>query len=274
MNPYVTLFRPVNFIITAAAIFTATLLAGGTEQQMMFMIVAALGGGLIAGGAMVINDVLNVEYHRLTDPERPIARGAVDQYDAMMFYGALTGAGLIMCAYTTRNAFIIAFVACPVIVLYAKVLTRSPLFGNIIVGALAATAFLFGGAVVGAVRPVVMPALFVFLLITARGIIAGMKTAERENNNGASLQYTLVGMQRASAAVTILLLSFIISTAVPFMSGQYGIRYLLGVSVGADLAAAYVIVTVWKDRSEKNLALLEKIIGGIVVAALSAMYFG
>lgn len=274
MNPYVTLFRPINFIITALAILAATLLAGGTQQQLMFMIVAALGGALISSGAMVMKDVLNVDTDRTTDPDRPIARGAVDQYDAMMFYGALTGAGLIMCAYTTRTAFIIAFVACPVIVLYAKILTRSPLFGNFVVGALAATAFVFSGAVVGSIRPIVMPALFVFLLISARGIIAGMKQTVRESNNSASLQSIQYGMKRASAAASIMLFFFIVSTIVPYVNGLYGMRYLVVVSVGADLVAAYVIISVWKDRSEKNLDMLVKIIGGVIVAALGTIYLG
>lgn len=274
MNPYVTLFRPIHFVITAAAILAAALLAGGTEHQMIFMIVAALGGGLISSGAMVIKDVLNVDTDRTTDPERPIARGAVDQYDAMMFYGALTGAGLIMCAYTTRTAFIIAFVACPVIVLYAKILTRSPLFGNFVVGALAATAFVFAGAVVGSIRPIVMPALFVFLLISARGIIIGMKQTAWESINDASSSPIHYGMKRLSAAATIVLLFFIASTIIPYVNGLYGIRYLLTVSVGADLAAVYVIISVWKDRSEKNLDLLVKIIGGVIVVALFAIYLG
>ncbi|MCK9410107.1 MAG: UbiA family prenyltransferase, partial [Bacteroidetes bacterium] len=101
IKPYITLIRPVNFVITGLSILVACLLAGGTQQQLLIIVFASISGALIAAGGMVINDILDVDIDRINKPERPIPSGAVEKYDAMMFYGALTGAGMIMAAYTT-----------------------------------------------------------------------------------------------------------------------------------------------------------------------------
>jgi geranylgeranylglycerol-phosphate geranylgeranyltransferase len=274
MKPYITLIRPVNFIITALSIFVACLLAGGTQQQMIFMVFASLGGALIGSGGMVINDIFDVEIDRINKPERPIPSGAVDRYDAMMFYGGLTGAGMIMAAYTTRPAFIIAFIAVPMIVMYSKVFKGTPLLGNMLVGALTGLAFIFGGAAVGNVRQAVMPALFAFLINTGREIVKDMEDVDGDAHHGAVTLPVRYGMKNAAIAATIFLLFVIASTFVPFMNGIYGMKYLVAVNLGVNVVIVYVIYSLWNDQSVTNLNQLSTILKWDMLVGLSAIYLG
>ena len=274
MKPYITLVRPVNFIITALSIFVACLLAGGTQAQMLFMIFASLGGAFIGSGGMVINDILDVEIDRINKPERPIPSGAVDRYDAMMFYGALTGAGMIMIAYTTKPAFIIAFIAVPLIVLYSKVFKGTPLIGNMIVGGLTGLAFIFGGAAVGNMKQSVMPAVFAFLINVGREVIKDMEDVEGDSKNGAATLPVVYGMRNASIIATMFLVFVIASTVFPFVNGSYGLKYFITVNAGVNLVLVYVIYSLWKDQSVKNLNLLSNILKWDMLVGLIAIYLG
>lgn len=274
MKLYITLIRPINFVITALSISASCLLAGGTKEQVLIIIFASLSGAFIGAGGMVINDILDIEIDRINKPHRPLPSGAIEKYDALMFYGALTGAGLIMSAYTTRSAFIIAFVAAPVIVLYSKVFKGTPLLGNIIVGGLTGLAFIYGGAAVGNIRQAVIPALFAFLINVGREIIKDMEDVEGDAKNEAATLPVKYGMKNASIIATMFLLFVIASTIFPFVSGIYGITYFIAVNVGVNLVLAYVIFSLWRDRSVKNLNILSNILKWDMLVGLVAIYLG
>ncbi len=274
MKPYITLTRPVNFVITALSIFVASLLAGGTHAHILQMVFASLGGALIGSGGMVINDILDVEIDMINKPERPIPSGAVDRYDAMMFYGALTGAGMIMIAYTTKPAFIIASIAVPLIVLYSRVFKGTPLIGNMIVGGLTGLAFIFGGAAVGNVKQAVMPALFAFLINVGREVIKDMEDVEGDAKNGAATLPVVYGMRNAAIIATMFLVFVMISTVVPFVNGLYGMKYFILVNIGVNLVLVYVLGSLWKDQSVKNLNFLSNILKWDMLVGLIAIYLG
>ncbi|MFZ4620275.1 MAG: geranylgeranylglycerol-phosphate geranylgeranyltransferase [Bacteroidota bacterium] len=274
MKPYITLTRPVNFVITALSILVACLLAGGTQAQIPFMLFASLGGALVGAGGMVINDILDVEIDMINKPDRPIPSGAVDRYDAMMFYGGLTGAGMIMIAYTTKPAFIIAFIAVPLIVLYSKVFKGTPLIGNMLVGALTGLAFIFGGAAVGNMKQAMMPALFAFLINTGREVIKDMEDVEGDSKNGAATLPVVYGMRNAAIIATMFLVFVIVSTVVPFVNGQYGLKYFIAVNIGVNAVLVYVLYSLWNDQSVKNLNFLSTILKWDMLVGLIAIYLG
>lgn len=274
MKPYITLIRPVNFFITALTIFASCILAGGTKEQLLLMIFAALSGALIGAGGMVINDVLDVEIDRINKPERPIPSGAITRYDALMFFAILTGFGLIMSAYTTRQAFIIAFFAVPAIILYSKVFKGTALLGNLLVGGLTGLTFIYGGAVVGNMQQAIIPALFAFLINVGREVIKDMEDVEGDAKNGANTLPVKYGMKNASIVATIFLLFVIASTIFPYVNGIYRIEYFIAVNLGVNVVLVYIVYSLWKDQSVKNLNFLSQILKWDMLVGLVAIYLG
>ena len=274
MKPYITLIRPINFFITALSIFASCILSGGTQEQMLLMIFAALSGALIGAGGMVINDVLDVEIDRINKPERPIPSGAITRYDALMFFAILTGFGLIMSAYTTRQAFIIAFFAVPAIILYSKVFKGTALLGNLLVGGLTGLTFIYGGAVVGNMQQAIIPAVFAFLINVGREVIKDMEDVEGDAKNGANTLPVKYGMKNAAIVATLFLLFVIISTIIPYMNGIYGLEYFIAVNFGVNVVLLYVIYSLWKNQSVNNLNFLSQIVKWDMLVGLVAIYLG
>ncbi|KAB2922381.1 MAG: hypothetical protein F9K22_11790 [Bacteroidetes bacterium] len=272
-SPYITLVRPVNFAITAASIAVSCLLAGGTAAQAPVILFASLGGALIGAGGMVINDFFDLEIDRINRPDRPLPSGAVAKFDALMFYAGLTGAGLIMSAYTTRTAFIIAFVAVPVIFLYSQRYKGTPLAGNLIVAGMTALAFIFGGAAVGNLQQAVMPAVFAFLINAGRELIKDMEDVEGDAAHGARTFPVLYGMERSARLAGGFIIAVIASTVVPYVFGLYGTAYFIIVNA-VNLLLLYVVVSLARDRSTANLRRLSLMLKWAMVPGLAAIYAG
>lgn len=274
MKHYITLIRPINFLITAASIYVSCLLAGGTEAQFIPMFFASLGGACIGAGGMVINDYFDIEIDRINKPQRPLPSGAVSTYDALMFYAALSGIGLIMSAYSTRVSLIIAFAAVPVIFLYSQRFKSTPLFGNLIVGGLTGLAFIYGGAAVENISKAIMPAIFAFLINVGREIIKDMEDIEGDSKNNAKTYPVKYGMKKAGILASSFLVTVILSTIVPYALGMYGMKYFIAVNVGVNAVIVFVLYSLWKDQRSKNLNLLSNILKWDMLIGLLAIYLG
>jgi geranylgeranylglycerol-phosphate geranylgeranyltransferase len=274
MKPYITLMRPVNFLITAASIYVSCLLAGGTEAQFIAMLFASLGGACIGAGGMVINDFFDIEIDRINKPERPLPSGTISKFDALMFYGGISGIGLIMSAYSTRTAFIIAFVAVPVIFLYSQRFKSTPLLGNLLVGTLTGTAFIFGGAAVDNITKAIMPAVFAFLINVGREIVKDMEDVEGDAKNNAVTYPVKYGMKKAGVLATGFLSAVILSTIFPYVTGMYGSTYFIMVNVGVNAVILYVLYSLWNDQSTRNLNRLSLILKWDMLIGLIAIYVG
>jgi geranylgeranylglycerol-phosphate geranylgeranyltransferase len=273
-KPYVMIIRPVNFGITAVSVYVACLLSGGTQEQIVIMLFAALSAALVGSGGMVINDVIDIDIDRINKPERPIPSGRIDIRSALVYYTLLTGSGLFLSAFTTQPAFLILLSIVPVLVFYSKVLKRTPLFGNILVGSVTGLIFIYGGAVVGNMGEMVVPALFAFLINVGREVIKDMEDVEGDAKNGAVTLPVRYGMRSAAVTATIFLVCVIASTYIPYVTGLYGLNYLWTVNIGVNLVLLYVIISLWKDQSVKNLNLLSNILKWDMVIGLGAIYVG
>jgi geranylgeranylglycerol-phosphate geranylgeranyltransferase len=274
MKPYITLIRPVNFVITAASIYVSCLLAGGTQEQFLAMLFASLGGACIGAGGMVINDFFDIEIDRINKPHRPLPSGAVSKFDALMFYAGISGIGLIMSAYSTRTALIIAFVAVPVIFLYSQRYKSTPLFGNLLVGTLTGVAFIYGGAAVDNITKAIMPAVFAFLINVGREIIKDMEDVEGDARLNAVTFPVKFGMKKAGNLATGFLAAVVIATIVPYAIGMYGTEYFIAVNAGVNTVIVYVVYALRKDQSSRNLNLLSNLLKWDMLVGLGAIYLG
>ncbi len=274
MKSYIALIRPVNFIITGISIYVSCLLAGGIHNQFIQMLFASLGGALISAGGMVINDVFDIEIDKINKPNRPLPSGAITKFDAMMYYAALSGAGLMMSAYTSTIAFIVAFVAVPIIFLYSYKFKATPLFGNLIVGTLTGLAFIYGGAAVGNIQKAMMPALFAFLINVGREIIKDMEDIEGDAKNHIVTYPIKYGLKQSALIATLFLFGVIPSTFIPIVLGLYGIKFLIAVNLGVNVVILFVLFSLWKNQTSKNLNFLSNILKWDMLVGLFAIYLG
>ena len=259
-NRYILLLRPSNFIITVASVFVACLLAGGNVGRMPAMVLASLAAGLIAGGGMVINDIFDVEIDRINKPNRPLPSGAVSSRSAVFFYALLTAAGLLLNLFLHSDAQAIAIGAAVLIFFYSYKLKSTPLFGNLAVGLLTGMTFIYGGAAIGNIERAIIPALFAFLINVGRELIKDMEDVEGDALHNAATFPIKYGMKSASVAATLFLLAVVCSTIIPFADHQYGIMYFIIVMAGVNCVIAFVLFSMWKDTTPRNLNRLSTVL--------------
>lgn len=275
LKHYITLLRPINFLITALSIFVACILAGATlPHDFLPMMCASLGGALIAGGGMVVNDIMDEEIDKINKPHRPIASGAVDKFDAYMYYGGLSGAGMIMSYYASWHAFIISFSVVPVIFMYSYWLKGTPLMGNLLVAFLTGLTFIFGGAAIGNYHSVLVPAMFAFLINVPRELIKDMEDVEGDAKNKKRTFPIVYGMKQTVFLASLFLFAVIGSTIIPYVRGMYNLTYFIIVNLGVNVVLVFVLFSLWKNRSVRNLNLLSTILKWDMLVGLLAIYLG
>jgi geranylgeranylglycerol-phosphate geranylgeranyltransferase len=274
INRYIVLLRPSNFVITVLSVFVSCLLAGGNAGNMTAMVLASLAAGLIGGGGMVINDIFDVEIDRINKPERPLPSGDVAPRSAAIFYSLLTAVGLLLNLFLHSSAQAIAAGAAVLIFFYSYRLKSTPLFGNVTVGLLTGLAFIYGGSAVGNIDRAIIPALFAFLINVGRELIKDMEDVEGDARHHANTFPVKFGMRSASAVATLLLFAVIGSTIIPFADHQYGLLYFVIVFLGVDCVIAFILISMWKDSTSKNLNRLSAILKYDMLIGLIAIYLG
>jgi len=102
---------------------------------------------LITGSGNAINDYYDVEIDRINKPERPIPSGRISKSKALYFSVSLFAVGTLIAFFINMTCGIIALFNSLLLVYYAATLKRTVLIGNLSIGYLTGSTFLFGGAV-------------------------------------------------------------------------------------------------------------------------------
>ena len=177
--------RPLNSVTAGLAAIVAYLIATGTVMSRTLLLFAVV--TLITAAGNVINDYFDVEIDRVNRPDRPIPSGQVSLPAARAYAITLFLAGILVCLFTNDLCIAIAVFNSLLLIAYAARLKRTPLFGNITVSYLAASMFLFGGALEGlpGLLHVIPFAVMTFFAMLARELVKDGEDVEGDRASGA-----------------------------------------------------------------------------------------
>ncbi len=201
---------------------------------------------LISGAGNVINDYFDVKIDSINRPERPIPSGRVKLKEALYFSYILFGLGILLAISINLICGFIALLNSLLLILYAKTLKGTPFLGNLSIGYLTGSSFLFGASVFGfeGLEALFLLFLLAALAITAREIVKDIEDMEGDKMEGADTLPLRIGAKKASyLAVLIGFLAMFLSP-LPYLMSVLGVRYLYLVLL-ADLgflAAIYQIL--------------------------------
>ena len=227
---YISIIRPVNAVVAGLAGILGVIIATGTIPSIfVFIFLIVL---FITGAGNVINDYYDREIDAINQPERPIPSGLISSGNALAYAAILFMAGnTIAIAFTPISLAGIALVNSILLWLYAAYLKVTPLFGNISVSYLAASIFLFGGAIEGisgliSVLPI---AGATFGVMLARELIKDAEDMPGDKEHGARTFPLLYGIRPTlylalGCAIAGVLVSL-------FMVSRWGIVYLIAISL-------------------------------------------
>ena len=229
MSPagFVTITRPANALVAGLASVVAYLIATGTvipAAFLLFVIVA-----LITAAGNIINDYFDAAIDAINRPDRPIPSGKVTRMAARGFSVMLFLGGILVSLFTSPLCIAIAIFNSILLVAYAAKLKSTPFFGNATVSYLAASMFLFGGALDGPGGLVhVLPiAAITFFAMLSRELIKDAEDVEGDTAGGASTLPIRIGIKKTARLALLFAVLAVITSFIPYF--WWGFLYVAGI---------------------------------------------
>ncbi len=254
LQALIRLSRPLNCLITALSVVVGGLSAGASLPPAGVGW-AALAAALVAGGGNALNDLADLEIDRINRPERPLPAGALGRPAALLLSLLLLLGGIGLARWQGEALGAVALAVAAGLVLYDLWLKRTPLWGNLLVSALAAAAFPFGALALGQLGRAWIPTGFAFLFHLGREIVKDLEDVEGDQAQGARTLPLRAGAALAARLAAALLLALLAFTWWPFLAGVYRWPYLLPVA-GVDALLLWTAWRLLRDRTALATARL------------------
>lgn len=266
------LTRPGNAIAAGVLTFIGAFVADGLGS--VAEIGAAVGATIFATAAgMAINDYFDREVDRINRPDRAIPRGAVTPREALWFSVGLFAGAVVFALTLPPVAIAIAAVNLLALVAYTELFKGLPGIGNLVVGYLGGSTFLFGGAAVGRLSGAVVVLFALAALSTvAREIVKDVEDIAGDREEGLYTLPIAVGERAALAVAASVLAVALLASPIPYITGTFGLSYLALV-VPCDLLMGYALVESFENPAAGQnhlkytmyLAAMAFIVGRITV---------
>lgn len=264
------LTRPVNTLAAGALTFIGAFVAGGAVDHATATAAAVGATWFATAGGNAVNDYFDREIDTINRPDRPIPRGAVSPREAFAFSVALF-LGAVVCAVTLPvEALLIAVVNLVALVAYTEYFKGLPAVGNLVVGYLTGSTFLFGAAAVDSTfDPNVLVLFGLAALATfTREVVKDVEDLEGDREEGLSTLPIVVGERRALGVGVAAMVVAVVASAYPYVDGVFGVAYLALV-VPADLVMLIACV-----RSFRNPSLAQRRLKHGMLLATAAFIAG
>ena len=265
----IQILRPLNMILCLFAALIAAFLTGGISSPLLpYAILTVI---CFSGASNILNDVLDVHIDKVNRPDRTLPSGRLKILNALILMGILYAVGILACTYLQPLGQQIAFITVlPLLVLYTPLFKRLPFIGNIVVGGILGLVFIFTeGAIHGNANKMWIP----FFLATTLSIIrelckdgadlpgdstANLKTFPREFG----LIPTLWILRLLTASLCFFALTL-------YMSGSYGIVYLITLILGVEIPLLYSMFIILSEKSDSaEYNKVAKILKGVTMAGM------
>ncbi|TGC09711.1 geranylgeranylglycerol-phosphate geranylgeranyltransferase [Methanolobus halotolerans] len=264
MKAYLKLIRSGNCLMAAIAatigVFIAYNILLSNSQGIIpfplygsFMVFFTV--FMITGAGNAINDYFDVEIDRINKPDRPIPSGSISPSGALYFSLALFISGTWSALLINPACGAIAFFNSLLLIYYARTLKRTAFLGNLAVGYLTGSAFLFGGAVFferGGIESVFVLFLLATLATLAREIVKDIEDIEGDFKDGARTLPIVIGPKKAAAFAALISLVAVLASPLPYLQSLMSVRYLALVAVADLLFVIAVYEILGKDDPQRS----------------------
>jgi geranylgeranylglycerol-phosphate geranylgeranyltransferase len=228
LSGFFAITRPLNAFVSGLAAILGYIVATGAvtvSSLVLFPIVV-----LITAAGNVINDYFDAEIDAVNRPDRPIPSGTVRKSAARSFAVTLFLAGILLAFFTNALCFAIALFNSLLLAAYAARFKGVPLAGNIIVSYLAASIFLFGGALAGfeGLVPNLPLAAIAFFATLARELVKDAEDVEGDRAGGAVTLPIQSGVPLTCRLAFACSLLAVIASIFPYFT--WGVPYLAGIA--------------------------------------------
>lgn len=248
VRSFLGLIKPELPVAAGVCVVVGQTLGLGEAPEAGLALLGFLIGFLISGAEMVSNDLFDLEVDKVNHPDRPLPSGQVSAKEVIILTALLSSGGLLIAAML--GPLVLTFTALIWVLgmLYNWGLKSLGLPGNAIVAFSVGATFVLGGMMVD--KPdsdlVWTFALMAGLFDLAEEVSGGVMDAEGDALRGSRSLSILYGRKAALTAVTLLFLTFIVLSLIPYAMGWLGLPYL-ALIVLADAAVVYLVIRLWRS---------------------------
>ena len=269
MNPYIALMRPGNAVLTAVAVIAGAFIAAGPEiiDFQTEVIICCISAMMLVGGGNALNDYNDRESDKENHPNRPIPSGKISAETALNYSHILLGSGLVILWFTLANwlVFLIALIGVLTLIAYENGLKAAGITGNIAVGFMSGTVFLYAGMAVDNPGPTIWMFGLAFLATISREIIKDIQDLEGDLDRKTlpsriGIDYSL------NIAIMILVIAVTLSyTAISQFEGNALSAYIGGIT----FANVIMFLGIYNAKKEDFFMGQKNIKQGMGVAMLA-----
>lgn len=270
LKGYLAAIRPLNCLMGAIASvvggFVSIPILNSSLTYALFL--ASVAVFMITGGGNSINDYFDVEIDKINRPNRPVPSGTLTRHQLLMYSAVLLFVGVVISSVINFTCFTIAIVNSGLLILYSWRFKRLPLIGNVLIGYLTGSTFLFGGAAVGSYFITAILFLSAMFAISSREVIKDVEDIRGDLRVGASTLPIKWGIRPSLLFAACFMCFAIALSPIPFLVSRFGYLYL-SIIIIADIILAYSIAL---SRTSPSTASTYIKYGMLIV--LAAYIFG
>ena len=270
---YIRLSRPQNDAIAGLSVLVGASVSGPVESWWKVFF-ACLSAFLISAGGNSINDVFDLDIDRINKPYRPLVKGDISVRSAVLFSVVLFSLGVLLTLGIKLVSVLLALAVSILLVIYSAALKKRPLWGNLAVALVSASAFAYGGVIGKDWRISLIPAGFAFLFHLGREVLKDIEDLKGDSSRGASTLPIRAGIAGSLAFISLVFALLVALSGLPYMLHVFSLLYLLIVIPGVDLILVYVMWSMWRDSSSSNLHRLSNLLKADMLLGLAAIYLG
>ncbi len=279
LPPALELARPLNCMFTGVAVLIGVAVTVGLNVSGLVLLLAFGAAALVAAGGNAINDYFDRKIDKINRPDRPIPSGKITPRKALVLALVFFAIGISLTVFLNPYCLLLAELNALMLVVYAAKLKRVGLSGNLTIGYLVGSTFLFGGLATAYLRvgPLIPSGLLILVLMSAlstvgRELIKGIEDMRGDRK----LRFKTFPLRHGSGKAAVLAIGFIgtaiIISPLPYLLGIFGWTYLapVGLSIAAFIAAAAIIARSQKPEVASRASLACKIGMGLGLLAFLA----
>lgn len=272
----IKLTRPTNCLFAGlgAIIGAIVALKGIPPLQIGFAFGAA---ALITGGGNAINDYSDRKIDTINKPNRPIPQGNIKPLQAFEITGLLFGIGIILAALTGKiSCTLLAIFNSGMLTYYANSLKRKGLPGNLTIGYLVGSTFLFGALAIGKLEVAGILAAMAGFSTVGRELVKDIEDMVGDSKVDSKSFPLKYGKGKAAFLAIIFTGIAVGLTPLPFILGIFGKYYIITVLISVTVFVGGMSIigkSQTKDSAGKasflykiamGLGLIAFLIGGLI----------
>jgi len=238
---YLKILRPLNILLSITSVIISAWLIDSIYSPLLpYTIIIVIS---FVGASNILNDILDIKIDKVNRPDRILASGKLKIKSAIVFSTSLFLIGINYCQYIyPLGNYIAIFIILPLLIIYTPILKKIPFVGNIVIGLILGSVFLFSeGAIIGEIRIMWIPFYLATILSIIREVIKDAADINGDSINNISTFPNKFGLEPTLLLIRLLTLILFIISSIPWFNNMYNNYYIFLLILSVLIPSFYIV---------------------------------